>query len=46
MDVTLQHDRHNVLIATAEFQAQEVLALNPTLSAPFHLPPNATWSRA
>lgn len=39
VDVTLQHDRHNVLMATARLQAQEVIALNQDLSPPVTLPP-------
>jgi signal transduction histidine kinase len=39
VDVTLQHDRHNVLIATARVQAQEVVALNQDLTPPVELPP-------
>ena len=31
VEVTLQHDRHNVLMTTARLQAQEVIALNQTL---------------
>ena len=37
--VTLGHDRHNVLMATARVQAQEVVALNQDLSPPVILPP-------
>jgi signal transduction histidine kinase len=39
VEVTLQHDRHNVLMATARVQAQEVVALNQSLSPPVNLPP-------
>jgi signal transduction histidine kinase len=39
VDVTLQHDRHNVLLETARVQAQEVQALNQDLSPPLVLPP-------
>ncbi len=39
VEVTLQHDRHNVLIATARVQAQEVVALNEDLRPPVALPP-------
>jgi signal transduction histidine kinase len=37
----LQHDKHNVLIATARLQAQEVIALNQNLSPPVIVPPTA-----
>ncbi len=39
VEVTLQHDRHNVLINTARLQAQEVIALNQALRPPLILPP-------
>ncbi len=38
VEVTLQHDRHNVLITTARVQAQEVIALNQGLRPPLILP--------
>ena len=39
VEATLQHDRHNVLVATARVQAQEVAALNQALRPPVTLPP-------
>jgi signal transduction histidine kinase len=39
VEVTLQHDRHNVLVDTAAVQAQEVVALNQDLIPPIELPP-------
>ncbi len=39
VEVTLQHDRHNVLMTTARVQAQEVSALNQALRPPVNLPP-------
>jgi signal transduction histidine kinase len=39
VEVTLQHDRHNVLMTTARLQAQEVIALNQALRPPVNLPP-------
>jgi signal transduction histidine kinase len=39
VEVTLQHDRHNVLITTARVQAQEVIALNQALRPPVNIPP-------
>ncbi len=42
VEVTLQHDKHNVLIATARLQAQEVIALNQTLSRPVVMPPTTS----
>jgi signal transduction histidine kinase len=43
VDATLQHDRHSVLMTTAQVQAREVVALNPTLGPPggFRLPPSS-----
>jgi signal transduction histidine kinase len=38
VEATLQHDRHNVLIATARLQSQEVIALNQALRPPVNLP--------
>jgi signal transduction histidine kinase len=39
VDATLQHDRHNVLVTTAQVQAQEVVALNQDFKPPWDLPP-------
>jgi signal transduction histidine kinase len=39
---TLQHDRHNVLMTTAEVQAREVLAVDPTLQPPIYVPPTSS----
>ena len=36
--VVLQHDRHNVLLTTAQVQARAVEALNQTLKPPLELP--------
>jgi signal transduction histidine kinase len=38
VEVVLQHDRHNVLVTTAQVQAREVEALNQTLKPPLELP--------
>jgi signal transduction histidine kinase len=42
VEATLQHDRHNILIATARLQAQEVIALNGALRPPLTLPPTTS----
>jgi signal transduction histidine kinase len=41
VDVTLQHDRHNVLMTTAQVQAREVVALNSDLTKPLDIPPSS-----
>ncbi len=41
VDFTLQHDRHNVLMTTAQVQAREVLAVDPTLTPPVYVPPSS-----
>jgi len=41
VDATLQHDRHNVLMTTAQVQAQEFVALNSDLTPPLELPPSS-----
>jgi signal transduction histidine kinase len=38
VEVVLQHDRHNVLLTTAQVQARAVEALNQTLKPPLELP--------
>jgi signal transduction histidine kinase len=40
--VVLQHDRHSVLMTTAQVQAREVEALNQTLKPPLELPSSPT----
>jgi signal transduction histidine kinase len=42
VEVVLQHDRHNVLVTTAQVQAREVEALNQTLKPPLELPSSPT----
>jgi signal transduction histidine kinase len=42
VEVVLQHDRHNVLMNTAQVQAREVEALNQALKPPIELPPSPT----
>ena len=42
VDASLQHDRQQILMATAEEQARYVTDFNPTLSLPLDLPRNAT----
>jgi len=42
VDVTLQHNRHSVLITTAQVQAREVTALNSDLTPPVALPASPT----
>jgi signal transduction histidine kinase len=42
VEVVLQHDRHNVLLNTAQVQAREVEALNQALKPPIELPPSPT----
>jgi signal transduction histidine kinase len=42
VEVVLQHDRHNVLLTTAQVQAREVEALNQTLKPPLELPSSPT----
>jgi signal transduction histidine kinase len=42
VEVVLQHDRHNVLMTTAQVQAREVEALNQTLKPPLELPSSPT----
>jgi signal transduction histidine kinase len=39
VDATLQHDRHNVIVTTAQVQAQEVVNLNQDFKPPWDLPP-------
>jgi signal transduction histidine kinase len=42
VEVVLQHDKHNVLVNTAQVQAREVEALNQDLKPPIELPPSPT----
>jgi signal transduction histidine kinase len=42
INADLQHNRNRVLTETAQQDTREVLAFNPTLSAPLILPPDAT----